>query len=119
MAAAAFLSAAALEPAFVAPNAEFRVAASRGAAVHLSESGAAAAPERFISTSAGFASLAAAAAGTAALAGAARRGRQQGGSASSAGSGVTVLRAFEDELGVQPPTGFWDPAGFTSDGDQF
>jgi len=27
--------------------------------------------------------------------------------------------AFEDELGVQPPTGFWDPAGFTSDGDQF
>jgi len=32
---------------------------------------------------------------------------------------VTAVRAFEDELGVQPPTGFWDPAGFTSDGDQF
>merc|ERR1719343_1917801 len=27
------------------------------------------------------------------------------------------LRAFEGELGVQPPVGFWDPAGFTKDGD--
>merc|ERR1711933_497994 len=27
------------------------------------------------------------------------------------------LRAFENELGVQPPTGFWDPLGFTKDGD--
>jgi len=27
------------------------------------------------------------------------------------------LRAFEDELGVQQPVGFWDPIGFTSDGD--
>jgi len=27
------------------------------------------------------------------------------------------LRAFENELGVQPPTGFWDPAGYCSDGD--
>merc|ERR1719277_2578280 len=27
------------------------------------------------------------------------------------------LRAFESELGVQAPLGFWDPAGFTSDGD--
>ncbi|CAK0811682.1 unnamed protein product [Prorocentrum cordatum] len=26
------------------------------------------------------------------------------------------LRAFESELGVQPPAGFWDPAGFTADG---
>ena len=25
------------------------------------------------------------------------------------------LRAFETELGVQPPVGFWDPAGFTKD----
>jgi hypothetical protein len=25
--------------------------------------------------------------------------------------------AFENELGVQPPTGFWDPAGYTNDGD--
>ena len=27
------------------------------------------------------------------------------------------FRAFESELGVQAPTGFWDPAGFTKDGD--
>ena len=25
------------------------------------------------------------------------------------------LRAFESELGVQDPVGFWDPAGFTAD----
>merc|ERR1712066_1045910 len=28
------------------------------------------------------------------------------------------LRAFESELGVQDPVGFWDPLGFTADGDQ-
>jgi len=28
------------------------------------------------------------------------------------------LRAFESELGVQAPTGFWDPAGFTKDGSE-
>merc|ERR1712241_1548940 len=27
------------------------------------------------------------------------------------------LRAFEGELGVQPPLGFWDPAGLSADGD--
>jgi len=27
------------------------------------------------------------------------------------------LRAFESELGVQPPFGFWDPLGLTKDGD--
>jgi len=27
------------------------------------------------------------------------------------------LRAFENELGVQAPVGFWDPIGFTADGD--
>merc|ERR550534_537811 len=27
------------------------------------------------------------------------------------------LRAFEGELGVQAPFGYWDPAGFTKDGD--
>eukprot|EP00439_Symbiodinium_sp_Y106_P056014 s1121_g7.t2 len=27
------------------------------------------------------------------------------------------LRAFETELGVQPPAGFWDPLGFTKGGD--
>merc|ERR1712003_535463 len=26
------------------------------------------------------------------------------------------LRAFENELGVQAPAGFWDPLGFTADG---
>ena len=26
------------------------------------------------------------------------------------------LRAFENELGVQDPVRFWDPAGFTQDG---
>merc|ERR1719450_1144600 len=27
------------------------------------------------------------------------------------------LRAFESELGVQAPTGFWDPLGYCNDGD--
>merc|ERR1712187_453900 len=27
-----------------------------------------------------------------------------------------IVRAFENELGVQAPVGFWDPAGFTLDG---
>merc|ERR1712217_876511 len=30
---------------------------------------------------------------------------------------ASPLRAFESELGVQPPVGFWDPAGFAADGD--
>merc|ERR1712241_1140814 len=29
------------------------------------------------------------------------------------------LGAFENELGVQPPVGFWDPLGFCDDGDEF
>merc|ERR1712204_132910 len=28
------------------------------------------------------------------------------------------LRAFENELGVQDPVGFWDPAGLAADGDE-
>ena len=28
---------------------------------------------------------------------------------------VTELRAFENELGVQAPLGFWDPAGLSAD----
>eukprot|EP00438_Fugacium_kawagutii_P010403 Skav220403 [mRNA] locus=scaffold639:389144:392436:- [translate_table: standard] len=28
-----------------------------------------------------------------------------------------AMTAFENELGVQAPVGFWDPVGFTSDGD--
>ncbi|CAE7025507.1 FCPF [Symbiodinium sp. CCMP2456] len=30
---------------------------------------------------------------------------------------VTALRAFESELGVQAPVGFWDPLGLARDGD--
>merc|ERR1711881_285857 len=30
---------------------------------------------------------------------------------------ASPLRAYENELGVQPPFGFWDPLGFTNDGD--
>merc|ERR1712110_37682 len=30
---------------------------------------------------------------------------------------ASPLRAFESELGVQAPVGFWDPLGFTNDGD--
>jgi len=30
---------------------------------------------------------------------------------------ASPLRAFENELGVQAPVGFWDPAGFSADGD--
>merc|ERR1712100_827788 len=27
------------------------------------------------------------------------------------------LRAFENDIGVQPPVGFWDPCGLSRDGD--
>merc|ERR1712187_246020 len=30
---------------------------------------------------------------------------------------ASPLRAFENELGAQAPLGFWDPVGFTKDGD--
>eukprot|EP00439_Symbiodinium_sp_Y106_P048752 s3165_g6.t1 len=30
---------------------------------------------------------------------------------------TTALRAFEQELGVQPPVGYWDPLGLSRDGD--
>merc|ERR1712190_12126 len=30
---------------------------------------------------------------------------------------ASPLRAFENELGAQAPLGFWDPLGFTRDGD--
>merc|ERR1712039_1046742 len=29
------------------------------------------------------------------------------------------LRAFENETGVQPPVGFWDPLGLAADGSEF
>merc|ERR1712107_182137 len=31
--------------------------------------------------------------------------------------GGSPLRAFEGELGVQAPLGYWDPLGFSKDGD--
>merc|ERR1712186_240644 len=31
---------------------------------------------------------------------------------------ASPLRAFESELGVQEPVGFWDPLGFSADGDE-
>merc|ERR1712217_776718 len=32
--------------------------------------------------------------------------------------GESPLRAFEDELGVQPPVGFWDPLELSKDGNE-
>jgi len=32
------------------------------------------------------------------------------------GASPVIVKAFENELGVQDPVGFWDPAGFTADG---
>merc|ERR1719437_317397 len=34
------------------------------------------------------------------------------------GKASTSLSAFEDELGVQPPLGFWDPFGLLNGADQ-
>ncbi|CAE7216818.1 FCPA, partial [Symbiodinium pilosum] len=36
---------------------------------------------------------------------------------SSSTHSVVAVKAFESELGVQDPVGFWDPVGFTADGD--
>ena len=33
-------------------------------------------------------------------------------------SSSTALKAFEDELGAQPPLGFFDPLNLVADGDQ-
>ncbi|CAK0878078.1 unnamed protein product [Prorocentrum cordatum] len=46
-----------------------------------------------------------------ALSNAARKARPQG-----PAQHRVVMAAFESELGVQDPVGFWDPAGFTADG---
>ncbi|CAE8726779.1 unnamed protein product, partial [Polarella glacialis] len=51
-----------------------------------------------------------AAAGTAALLAAQQRSKGQ------VRKAAVAQRAFESELGVQAPVGFWDPAGFTADG---
>jgi len=46
---------------------------------------------------------------------------QRGSKRSSAeiNKGRVAVHAFENELGVQPPVGFWDPLGFCDDGDEF
>ena len=45
---------------------------------------------------------------------------QDGFTGSACGDGAlytaSPLRAFKNELGVQDPVGFWDPAGFTANG---
>ena len=41
---------------------------------------------------------------------------QDGLTGSAWGDWANYTDAFENELGVQAPVGFWDPAGFTSDG---
>mmetsp|Transcript_127698 Transcript_127698/g.397700 ORF Transcript_127698/g.397700 Transcript_127698/m.397700 type:complete len:178 (+) Transcript_127698:68-601(+) len=107
------MAAAVLAPAFLAPAPLARKPAPLpGAAAQLSVAEEPA-PSQGPKCSAPVAGLGLAVLGVAA-AGSAQRQRQRRGANRS-----TSCRAFEDELGVQPPTGFWDPAGFTSDGDQF
>eukprot|EP00441_Pelagodinium_beii_P007382 CAMPEP_0197703176 /NCGR_PEP_ID=MMETSP1338-20131121/125305_1 /TAXON_ID=43686 ORGANISM="Pelagodinium beii, Strain RCC1491" /NCGR_SAMPLE_ID=MMETSP1338 /ASSEMBLY_ACC=CAM_ASM_000754 /LENGTH=453 /DNA_ID=CAMNT_0043287069 /DNA_START=59 /DNA_END=1420 /DNA_ORIENTATION=+ len=50
--------------------------------------------------------------GVAAVGVAARRQRQEGNT-----KAATVVKAFENETGVQAPLGYWDPLGFSTDGD--
>jgi len=45
-----------------------------------------------------------------------RRARRSGAVGASAAA-ATAVRAFEGELGVQAPVGFWDPLGLSADGD--
>mmetsp|Transcript_54313 Transcript_54313/g.170731 ORF Transcript_54313/g.170731 Transcript_54313/m.170731 type:complete len:284 (+) Transcript_54313:83-934(+) len=118
MAGAAFLSAAAADPVFLAPAAQVGDVTSAGAVARLSAAPGSPVPPQGLGVSAGAAGLAVAAVGAAALASSSLR-RQKAGLVRAARATSTARRAFEDELGVQPPTGFWDPAGFTSDGDQF
>merc|ERR1719367_2184716 len=44
------------------------------------------------------------------------RGKRARQAITKAKAHMTQLSAFENELGVQPPVGFWDPLGFTEDG---
>ena len=41
----------------------------------------------------------------------------QNGVTGTTGPEMWLIKAFENELGVQAPTGFFDPVGFTVDGD--
>ena len=38
--------------------------------------------------------------------------------ASQKASSTTSIQAFENEVGVQQPLGYWDPLGLVADGDQ-
>jgi hypothetical protein len=70
-------------------------------------------------TSAGVATTSQAALGTVGLASAvlfAGLGARRATGVSSTSQKLVTLNAFESELGVQAPVGFWDPAGFTADG---
>jgi len=44
-------------------------------------------------------------------------GRRPSAARSKPGNAVVVMKAFENELGVQAPVGFWDPLGISKDGD--
>jgi len=44
-------------------------------------------------------------------------GRRPSAARSKPGNAVVVMKAFENELGVQAPVGFWDPLGLSKDGD--
>eukprot|EP00434_Breviolum_minutum_P004214 symbB.v1.2.003713.t1/scaffold209.1/size267950/11 len=97
---------AALGTSFVTPNAKVERSSRtlRGARATASSAQAA-------TSGLGAASVAGAAVCSAALL--VSQGRKVGASKSS----ITALQAFEQELGVQAPVGYWDPAGLAKDGD--
>eukprot|EP00446_Apocalathium_sp_SHHI-4_P011122 CAMPEP_0177212588 /NCGR_PEP_ID=MMETSP0367-20130122/32716_1 /TAXON_ID=447022 ORGANISM="Scrippsiella hangoei-like, Strain SHHI-4" /NCGR_SAMPLE_ID=MMETSP0367 /ASSEMBLY_ACC=CAM_ASM_000362 /LENGTH=147 /DNA_ID=CAMNT_0018661871 /DNA_START=33 /DNA_END=472 /DNA_ORIENTATION=- len=113
--AAGLLAAAAATSAFVAPPAaapRSAVTASSAAATLRGASASASASASAV-PGAGLESFLPL--GVAGLGAAAMVGRQA--KKSSRTNAPTAVKAFEGELGVQPPTGFWDPAGYCSDGD--
>merc|ERR1712084_99201 len=54
----------------------------------------------------------------AALSAVALAGSRRHGKRGARASGAVAMKAFENELGVQPPVGFWDPLEFTKDGNR-
>eukprot|EP00913_Durusdinium_trenchii_P014570 g13669.t1 len=99
------LGLAALGSTFVAPG-------NRGAKTSLRSAGSAPAPvTSAASQAAGAASVAGAAVCSAAVL------MSQGRKVGACKASITALQAFEQELGVQPPVGYWDPAGLARDGD--
>jgi len=102
-------------PMALAPSSAFLLPSSAAPALRAGvlrgEASAAAefSPQQTVS-SAGVPLVAVVALGATAAATSRRRGQR-------AGKSSTVVRAFEDELGVQPPVGYWDPMGLAKDGD--